>query len=214
MTKARSWLFAGVAGAAAWLALCLPALAHPHMWVTMEATLLYADGAFVGISQTWTFDEYYTAMAVEGLDKNKDGKFDRSELAELAKVNVDALKEFDYFTYPALAGQPVKLAEPNDYWLEHKDGLLALHFTLPFATPVLADAPGFTFSVQDPSFYIAFDLAKTAEPVRLGAGAPKTCRVKIEAPDERDASALAGPMSGLGGAMSIGSTVAVECARP
>ena len=33
-------------------------------------------------------------MAVEGLDTNKDGKYSREELAELAKVNVTSLKDF------------------------------------------------------------------------------------------------------------------------
>ena len=91
MVETRSWLLGALAGVAALLSLCGPALAHPHMWVTVEATLLFENGAFIGISHKWTFDEAYTAMAIEGLDKNKDGKYDRAELAELAKVNVDAL---------------------------------------------------------------------------------------------------------------------------
>jgi hypothetical protein len=57
-----------------------------------------------GIRQAWTFDEFYTAMAVEGLDTNKDGVYSKEELAPLAKVNVESLKEFDYFTFvPRLA---------------------------------------------------------------------------------------------------------------
>jgi ABC-type uncharacterized transport system substrate-binding protein len=201
-----------MATTAAVLLASLPARAHPHMWVTVQATVLYENGAFTGISHTWTFDEYYTATAIEGLDKNDDGKYDRSELAELAKVNVDALKDFDYFTFPTLAGQAVKLGPPTpDYWLEHKDGLLSLHFTVPFASPVLADAKGFAFSIHDPSFFIAFELAKGEKAVQLGAGAPKTCSAKMDAPEQRDTAAI-GPMSQLGGVMSIGQTISVECA--
>ena len=112
------------------------AQAHPHVWITMETTVLYDNGAFTGLQHKWTFDEFYTAMAIEGLDKNKDGIYDREELSELAKVNIDGLKEFGYFTYPMLAGQDVKLQDARDYWLEHKDGALALHFTVPFVQPV------------------------------------------------------------------------------
>jgi ABC-type uncharacterized transport system substrate-binding protein len=211
MLNARAWLLRGIAAAGAVLFACLPARAHPHMWVTVEATVLYANGAFVGIRHKWTFDEYYTTTAIEGLDKNRDGIYDRSELAELAKVNIDGLKDFDYFTYPALDGQAVKLAEPADYWLEHKDGLLSLHFITPFASPVLADAKGFTFSIHDPSFFIAFELAKGDKPVRLGEGAPDTCHIKMASPEQRDTAAL-GPMQQLGGVVSIGQTIAVECA--
>jgi ABC-type uncharacterized transport system substrate-binding protein len=206
----KTWLLRAIAAAGAALLACLPAAAHPHVWVTMEATLLYESGTFVGIRHKWSFDEYYTTSAIEGLDKNKDGIYDRAELAELAKVNVDALKDFDYFTFPTLGGQALKLGEPKDYWLEHKDGTLSLYFTVPFASPVLPDAKAFGFAVYDPSFFIAFDLAKTDKPVQIGDGAPKSCKLKAEQPEQRDTAAL-GPMSQLGGVVSLGRTFAVEC---
>ena len=78
--------------------------------MTVESTLLYENGAFTGFQHKWTFDEFYSAMAVEGLDTNKDGKYRREELAELAKVNVTSLKDFGYFTFPQLAGQPLSWA--------------------------------------------------------------------------------------------------------
>jgi len=190
------------------------AAAHPHLWVTAESTVVYDRGAFTGLHHKWTFDELYAAVAIEGLDKNKDGKYDREELAELAKVNVEGLKDFAYFTFPKLAGQDLKFGEVTDYWLEHKDGVLSMHFTLPFAQPVLVDAKGLTFSIQDPTFYIAFELAKT-DPVRLGAGAPKDCKIRIGEPGRGPGNA-----SGLGesataqlGAFGISAskTIAIDC---
>ena len=62
------------------------------------------------------------------------------------------LKDFSFFTFPALAGKEIKVGEARDYWLEHKDGVLSLIFTLPFASPVLAEAKGLTFSVYDPTY--------------------------------------------------------------
>ena len=197
-----------VAAAMAFAAMCLPARAHPHVWITVETTLLYEHGAFVGIAQKWTFDELYAAMAVEGLDANKDGKYDRAELAELAKVNIEGIKNVNYFTHPVLAGEPLKFGEARDYWHEHKDGILSLSFTVPFATPVLADAKGLSFSVYDPTFFIAFDLAKT-DPARLGDGAPKDCVLKVGAQGEN--SALGQSFAAFGGVVSIAKTVALVC---
>lgn len=211
MLKTRTWPLRALAAAGVVAIASLPARAHPHVWVTVEATVLYANGAFAGLRHKWTFDDAYTTQAIEGLDKNSDGIYDRAELAELAKVNIEALKDFEYFTFPALAGQALKLGEPADYWLEHKDGLLSLHFTVPFASPVLTDAKGFTFSIYDPSFFIAFDLAKTEKPVQLGSGTPKSCNLTIDAPDQRETAAL-GPMSQLGGVVSLGRTISVACA--
>ena len=58
--------------------------------------------------------------------------------------------------------------------------VLSLNFTLPLRQPVLSDAPDFTISIGDPSFFIAFDLAKPT-PIKLGDGAPPTCRVDLGA---------------------------------
>jgi ABC-type nickel/cobalt efflux system permease component RcnA/ABC-type uncharacterized transport system substrate-binding protein len=209
MLRVRTRFLQLVAVAMAFAAMCLPVRAHPHVWVTVETTLLYENGAFVGLANKWTFDELYTTMAVEGLDANKDGKYDRAELAELAKVNMEGLKDFDYFTHPALAGQPVKLGQARDYWQEHKDGILSLHFTVPFATPVLAEAKGLSFSVYDPTFFIAFDLAKT-NPVRLGAGAPKDCALKVGT-QQSDNAGLGQAFSAFGGMVSIVKTIVVAC---
>jgi ABC-type uncharacterized transport system substrate-binding protein len=35
-----------------------PALAHPHVWVTMRTELVYApDGRITGIRHAWSFDD-------------------------------------------------------------------------------------------------------------------------------------------------------------
>lgn len=173
------------------------ARAHPHVWVTYETTIIYNQGAITGVGHVWTFDDMYTAMAVQGLDKNNDGKYDREELAELAKVNMDGLKDFDYFTFAKLGSTQLKLSPPQDAWLEHSNGILRLHFMLPLAQPVLADAEGFNFSIDDPSFFIAFEPEKT-EALKL-ASAPDGCTAAFVEPSADKAAADAAK---LGDAMA------------
>lgn len=98
-----------------------PASAHPHVWVTTHTTVLFKNGAIVGFEHKWTFDQYYSSMATEGLDANKDGVLSREELAELAKVNMAGLKEFGYFTFPKLSGQAIQLAAPGEGYLEYAE---------------------------------------------------------------------------------------------
>jgi len=209
LMKVRRMLLALAAAALPAAASVPPALAHPHIWITFQARIVHDKGAFVAIEHTWTFDEFYSTMAVEGLDKNQDGVFDREELAELAKVNVEGLKDFSYFTFPALAGEKLELGTPTDYWLEHKDGRLALHFKLPLAKPVLAEAKGLAISVRDPTYFIAFDPAKT-DPVRLSEGAPKTCEARIGTPPQASAlESLQAQVSPMAPATS--KAILVEC---
>jgi len=193
------------------------ARAHPHVWIAVETEVLYDKGAFTGLRHRWIFDEFYTAMAIEGLDKNGDGTYDREELAELAKINVEGLKEFAYFTHPKRADEAVKIGEARDYFLEHKDGILSLYFTVPFERPIEPDRKGLTFSVYDPTYFIAFDFAKTAEPVKLAAAAPKRCGLKVGVPQAEgdNAKALSEAFGALG-AISAGGVkiVAIECNGP
>lgn len=179
-----------------------PAAAHPHVWVTVETTVIYEGGSITGLQHKWTFDDMYTAMAIQGLDANGDGQYSREELAELAKVNIDGLKEFNYFTVAKLGAAPVKAKDPTDYHLEYKDGLLSLHFILPFEQPVLADAKDFNFSVFDESFFIAFDFGKD-NPVKLSAGAPAGCSANVGIP-QNELEQLQSLNESFGGQLTAG----------
>src|SRR3954454_11315406 len=87
-----------------------PALAHPHVWVTAKAELVYGgDGKIAAIRHRWTFDPGYSAYVTQGL--GKDGKPTPDDLQGLAKENADSLAEFGYFT-DMKAGGAKKAFEP------------------------------------------------------------------------------------------------------
>jgi ABC-type uncharacterized transport system substrate-binding protein len=168
------------------------AQAHPHVWVTMTSELVYApDGAVTGVRQAWTFDDMYSAFATQGLESKEKGKFTREELADLAEVNITSLKDFDYFTFAKANGKKTLFADPKDYWLEYKDAVLVLRFTLPFKAPVKARA--LDIEVYDPSYFVDFSFAEQAA-VTL-AGAPPQCRFTVHKPTDPNSSANATPLS-------------------
>jgi ABC-type uncharacterized transport system substrate-binding protein len=159
--------------------------AHPHVWVTMTEELLYApDGSVTGVRHAWTFDDMFSAYATQGLEQNTKGQFTREELQSLAKVNVESLKEYAYFTYAKVNGKRQKNAfvDPVDYFLDYdpKETVLTLHFTLPFAKPVKAQA--LDVEIYDPEFFIDFGFADT-DPVRL-VSAPAQCTASIQKPHD------------------------------
>jgi len=157
-----------------------PAQAHPHVWVTVETKVLFNDaGAITGFRHQWIFDEYYTAFALQGMDKNGDGEYSAAELEPLARTNIESLGDFDYFTFAELGDQKLPRNDPVDYELVYDGTLLTLHFTLPLAEPVPADEAGrFSFSVYDPTFFVSFSLAEE-DPVTLAANAPASCAADI-----------------------------------
>ena len=163
------------------LAIAAPAHAHPHVWVTMHTDLVYApDGSITGIRHAWSFDDMFSTFATQGLDSKEKGKFTREELAPLAKVNVESLKEFDYFTYAIADGKKTELTDPApDYWLDYKDQVLTLNFTLPFKKPVKAKE--LKIEIYDPTIFVDFSFEKT-NPAKL-VGASK-CKLDVHFPRE------------------------------
>ena len=156
--------------------------AHPHVWVTMRTELLYApDGSITGVRHHWAFDDMFSAFATQGLATKEKGKFTREELAPLAKVNVESLKEYDYFTYATADGKKTPLSDPlPDYWLDFNDSILTLNFTLPFKTPVKAKE--LKVEVYDPTIFVDFEWAKT-NPVKVD-NLPHGCKADVVMPRE------------------------------
>src|ERR1700761_186668 len=156
------------------------AAAHPHVWVTFHSEVLYAaDGSMTGVRHAWTFDDMFSAYALQGISHAKKGQYTREEMAPLAQTNVDSLKEYDYFTFARADGRKLKFSDPIDYWLEYKSPALILHFTLPLQAPVPAKT--MQVEVYDPSIFVDFEFAKD-KPVTL-SGAPQ-CALTIDLPHE------------------------------
>ena len=117
MTRLRLWLALPVLSMRLAVTVVLvvaasaTAQAHPHVWVTMTTDLVYdASGAATGLRQVWTFDDMYSAFATTGIKAKINGQFTRDELEPLAKINVDSLKDYDYFTYATIDGKRNKKA--------------------------------------------------------------------------------------------------------
>src|SRR5687767_6963178 len=136
------------------------ASAHPHVWVTMRSQVMYApDGTITGVRHAWTFDDMFSAFAIQGIESKKRNVFTREELAPLAKTNVESLKEFEYFTVAKIDGKQVAFADPpGDYYLEYKDEILTLHMTVPLRNPV--KARNVDIEIYDPSYFVDFAFEK------------------------------------------------------
>jgi ABC-type uncharacterized transport system substrate-binding protein len=162
------------------------ASAHPHVWITATSELIYApDGSISGVRHAWTFDDMFSAYAVQGIEAKTKGVYSREELEPLAQTNVESLKEFGFFTFAKADGKKERFQEPVDYFLEYKDSLLTLHFTLPLKRPVKSKE--LALEVFDPEFFIDFTFADH-DPVKL-VGAPAGCQMTFQRPSDGTAGA-------------------------
>jgi ABC-type uncharacterized transport system substrate-binding protein len=161
-----------------------PARAHPHVWVTMKAELVYApDGSVTGVRHAWTFDDMFSTFAVQGLESKQKGVFTRDELKPLAEVNVTSLKEYDFFSDARADGKKAAFNDPVDYWLDYKDSVLTLNFTLPFKSPVKAKT--LELAIYDDAFFVDFTFAEKDAAALVGA--PAQCTLTVRRPDDSGA---------------------------
>ena len=177
-------LFAAVASL---LGLALPALAHPHVFVTSRTEILYdASGAVKALRHRWSFDEAYSAYMVQGLDKNGDGKLTSDEVAELAKVNMESLPDVGFFTIAKANGKAQEFGTPGEEGLVYENKVLTLSFTLPLKTPAVANR-SFGIEIGDPTYFVAFEIGEEADAV-AARDAPKGCIVRVMRPPKLDAA--------------------------
>jgi ABC-type uncharacterized transport system substrate-binding protein len=161
--------------------------AHPHVWVTATSELVYsADGQLTGVRYAWTFDDMFSSYALQGLTTKTKGVYTREDLQPLAQANVAALKEFDYFTSAEADGKTQQFAPPVDYFMDTKDDIITLHFTLPVKTPFKSRQ--LSLEVYDPTYFVDFRLADDKDTVQL-SGAPAACQVKVQLPNDGTADA-------------------------
>ena len=187
MIKQLSLLAAAVL--AGLVATVTSASAHPHVWVTMRAELVYGpDGSVTGIRHAWTFDDMFSAFATQGIDGKQRGVYTRDELEPLARTNVESLKDFDYFTIARVNGKKAEFLDPpKGYYLDYKDQILTLHFTLPLKTPMKAQ--DLQIEIYDPSYFVDFAFEKDNAVALVGA--PANCKMVVARPEEMDPATAA-----------------------
>ena len=153
-----------------------PAQAHPHVWINADVTLVFESKAIRTLEITWAFDDLYSTLIREDFDKNGDGTLDESELAEVARNQLEEnLGEFSYFTHLQIDGERLRVTEVEAFRAHFKDELLSFTFRVPLAEPVDPTKTDFAFGLYDEEYYIEFGLRRD-EPIQMSGEAPGGCK--------------------------------------
>ncbi|MDB5650096.1 MAG: hypothetical protein JWL62_1616 [Hyphomicrobiales bacterium] len=179
MISPRALIFVAVA-LAGFIGAASEAWAHPHVFVVVKSELIFdAQGKVSGIRHAWTFDEMYSSFVTTGLTADGAVASD-AQLQPVAETNVGDLAENSYITVTKSPGQKVEFDKPKDIGMsEGADKLVTLRFTLPLKQ-ALSAGKCFTLQVSDPSYFVAFDFAKT-DAVKL-VSPPSGCSLSVVQP--------------------------------
>lgn len=168
------------------------AAAHPHAAIDLRSALVFDDrGRIAALRIDWTFDEFYTAFAVNTLRKGDEAAF-RKSLDGLAQRNLTSLAEYDYFVDLRADGARQKFGTVKEYETGMIGNNLWLRFVAPLAKPIDPRATPTTFAVYDPTYYIEI-LYEQGARVAVEGAAGAGCGARIVAPDlNAEAKSFAG----------------------
>lgn len=167
------------AAAAGWCALIVApvvALAHPHVFIDAEVRLdVGADGVLRKIHHQWTFDDMYSAFAVQGLRRGPGGP-EASALAALAQDMIGKLEDVDYFTQVRAPSHELQPTGAEEARAEFADGRLRLMFTVTVRA-LGPEADHVELRVFDPQYVVAINLAESVH-----VSGPAHCRRTLARP--------------------------------
>ena len=173
-----------LAPAALILAAAGPAIAHPHIFIDAEVTIVFDDGgAVTALRHDWSFDTAFSSWVIQGLDSNGDGTTSPEELQELADENLAGLADFGFYTFAGAQDAPMTWQATGDQRMVYADGKTTLSYSM------LAEQPeplggGFELGVYDPEYYVAITVPDAGS-VHL-ENAPAGCAAVVEPPKPMD----------------------------
>ena len=159
--------------------LSLPALAHPHSFISLQTALVADHVQLTGLQMRWTMDEITSADLLYDAKDAKPGDEIWKKLA--AEVMANVLGQH-YFTEFWHNGQKVKfLNRPTQYGMERQAHQAVLTFVLPLAEPQPLAGQTYTFSTFDPTYYVDMSYARDQD-VTLPAALQKSCQLQVHTP--------------------------------
>ncbi|WP_108397207.1 DUF1007 family protein [Devosia submarina] len=172
-----------LAGAAfALLAAASPALAHPHIFIDAQVTVVFDEaGQVVGLRNSWTFDKAFSVWMIQGLDTNGDRVTSPEELQELADENMLGLADFGFYTFAGSQNDLMDFTPAGDQRMEFAEEQTTLSFALSATEPRSVDGV-FELGVYDPEYYVAISIDEPGDVVLENA--PAGCSVSLQPPVE------------------------------
>ena len=187
------------------------ALAHPHEFVLMRIEPHFDDsGKLASMRYHWKFDEFFSAYALEGEDKNKNGKAEQEELDKLLVEILGNIKGNNYFTKFDMNGLVPTFGKATPISAKMEGRQVAIKFELALETPLDLSGKEVRYGIYDDEFYIAMNHDPDDVPVML-SNAPKGCSWNLD-PASPDESTVAYAGS-LGKDQSGGSDLGIQFAE-
>ncbi len=159
--------------------------AHPHSWIDMKADMILDEqGQLIAIRQHWSFDAYFSMVTMaDAMNEHGDKQ---TGLAKMADQMISNLTRHRYFSVLTIDGAEIELPRPSSYQLtessHQNQSILELEMRFDIERPAIVRNKDLTWSVFDPTYYIAMNYWKV-ENVSVKGGAGAQCQLNLDSPN-------------------------------
>jgi ABC-type uncharacterized transport system substrate-binding protein len=158
----------------------VPALAHPHVFISNKMTVLFDGGTLQGISFQWTFDDIFSSMILSDYDPKHTGQFDAARVKALKEGAFDNLENYHYFVAFTIGTKPLAHFKIERFTPSVTEkNTLVYSFFIPLNVAVQSKEQSIRLTVYDDTYFVAFDLLHLDD-VTVTAGPEVACDIAIE----------------------------------
>lgn len=127
-----------------------PAAAHPHVFIDWRVEPQVEKGAFVAVKLYWRFDDLYSELVLDTVDRDGDRKLSQPEIDAIAKRTLANLEKGGFYTAFTVDERPWRAQKAQHFTAEIDGDHIVYVFTLALPSP----AKALTVSSYDPEYYI------------------------------------------------------------
>jgi ABC-type uncharacterized transport system substrate-binding protein len=117
------------------LAVAQPAQAHPHVFIETRMDVQFDADGFLGIQVEWVFDAMFGNRIIADYDRDKNGRFDDGEIAQIEKKAFSNLSKFNYFTYIYIGNRRHDVRQVSDFKASISRKTVSYTFFVPYEQP-------------------------------------------------------------------------------
>lgn len=130
--------------------------AHPHVFVTPEATLHLTEGIVSDIAISWKFDKGWSYNVLSQCDRDKDGHFNREETKLVFTQFFSGIEQYDYFTDIRVDDRKITIKGIEQFQVSvNEDKTVIYTFEFPTRFPV-AENSHCAITIRDTTLFFGF----------------------------------------------------------
>lgn len=133
---------------------------HPHEFADVGIKLNIQKDNTIFIQVSWEFDEISSLMLIEDFDKNRNGKFDSSEIIKVEKDAFEVLREIEFYTFLTVNKTKYHIKSFRNFNVSIKNHKVIYQFAILEKKITEEKIKDFTLFFADSDNYTAFFLKK------------------------------------------------------